>query len=427
MELESIYEIFLKHPKVSTDSRKIEQGSLFFALKGENFDGNKYAADSLEKGAAYAIVDDPGLADHDHVILVKDVLTTLQALAGHHRLKLDIPIIGLTGSNGKTTTKELMHAVLSKKYNCIATIGNLNNHIGVPLTLLRMTDQHELAIIEMGANHVDEIAFLSRIASPNFGLITNIGKAHIGEFGGFDKIIQGKTELYTAIASSQGKLFVNGNDSLLMEKSKDIDRLTYGESSTDNTEGNYHSQDPFLNVKWQGEDVVIKTQLVGKYNTDNVLAAVAIGEYFKVPKDKIKQALEEYTPTNNRSQIQKTEKNTLIMDAYNANPSSVEVAIENLVAMETRNKYFILGDMLELGNDSPKEHQGIYDLVVENSLQGIFVGPEFQRVFKDRDGLLSYASTKEALAAISKMNLTNKLILLKGSRGMRLETLCPAI
>ncbi|MFT4662851.1 MAG: UDP-N-acetylmuramoyl-tripeptide--D-alanyl-D-alanine ligase, partial [Patiriisocius sp.] len=363
MKLEKLYSLFLENPKISTDTRKITEGSIFFALKGDNFNGNKYAEEALEKGASYAIIDEEKYRKSDNFIIVDDVLKALQDLATYHRSQLTIPVIGLTGSNGKTTTKELIRAVLSQKHNCLATVGNLNNHIGVPLTILSITKEHEIAIIEMGANHVGEIESLCRIALPNFGLITNIGRAHIGEFGGFDNIIKAKTELYKTMLQSNKHLifdsseeqnddrviFVNGDDMLLMDKSDGRKRHTYGSKSMYDTEGVYHSQDPFLNVSWESKDILIKTQLIGKYNTDNILAAVAIGEHFNVSDNMIKEALENYTPTNNRSQIQKTAKNTLIMDAYNANPSSVEVAIENLLTMEANKKFFILGDMLELG------------------------------------------------------------------------------
>jgi len=427
MAIEALYGFFKEFPTVCTDSRKIEKDVLFFALKGENFDGNKFAREALKQGAAYAIVDDATIENNERILVVEDVLSTMQELARHHRSQLDIPVIGLTGSNGKTTTKELVHAVLNQKYNCLATIGNLNNHIGVPLTLLKLTKDHEMAIIEMGANHVGEIGILCEIAVPNYGLITNIGRAHIGEFGGYENIIKTKKELYDSIRESNGQLFVNGNDDLLMKGSMDIDRATYGKASNNQTIGSYHSQNPFLNVHWQSEDVLIKTQLIGKYNTDNVLAAVAIGEYFNVSQNQIVKALEDYAPSNNRSQIKKTERNTLIMDAYNANPSSVEVAIENLVAMNSEKKFFILGDMLELGDESEKEHLGIYNLIQENKLNGIFIGPEFGKIFKEREGLSSYNSTTEAQEEMSKLDFSDLLILLKGSRGMKLETLCPLL
>ncbi len=427
MNIESIYNIFKKYPLITTDSRNISEGAMFFALKGENFNGNKFALDALNKGAAYAIIDEAQYLENDRTILVKDVLTTLQDLAKYHRSQLSITILGLTGSNGKTTTKELVHSVLKRKYNCLATIGNFNNHIGVPLTLLRINETHEIAIIEMGANHVGEIEFLCDIAKPNHGLITNIGRAHLGEFGGFDKVIQAKLELYKAIKKDKELLFVNGNDELLMERSKNHKRKIYNSQTEEGVHGKYLSQTPLLNVLWIDHTLKIRTNLIGKYNYENIMAAIAIGAHFSISPNEIQAALEDYTPANNRSQIVRTERNTLIMDAYNANPSSVEVALENLISMESDDKFFILGDMLELGEDSHEEHQNIYSMAVENKLNGVFIGKEYMAIFKPREGFFCYENTAIAQEKIPGLSLKDKLILLKGSRGIKLEVLRPLL
>ncbi len=417
-----LYSLFLKHPVVSTDSRTTPRGSIFFALKGENFDGNTFAEPVLKQGCSYAVIDNETYYKEGTYVLVKDSLSALQDLAAHHRSQLKIPVVAITGSNGKTTTKELLKAVLSKKYKVLATTGNLNNHIGVPLTVLSITPDIEMAVIEMGANHMGEIAALCRIAQPDYGLITNIGRAHIGEFGSFENIVKAKTEMYDFIRGKKGKVFVSSGNELLMDRSKGIERITFGPDAEAGCRCFFDGADPVLKAKHDNES--IRSQLIGKYNFENVSAAIAIGKYFGVENKKIKEAIEEYVPSNNRSQVVKTKFHTLILDAYNANPSSMQVAIDNFSEMEGEPKWLILGDMLELGPYEDQEHQEILHTVESMKFQNvILVGERFLKAAKEKKGYLVF-KTSDELSAKLRLNSpieNGSWILIKGSRGMKLE------
>lgn len=426
MNIEELYSIYLRHPLVSTDTRKIQNDSIFFALKGANFNGNTFAPQAIEQGASYAVVDDQSFSDKGPAyIVVDDVLETLQKLANHHRRQLDIPVIGITGTNGKTTSKELVSAVLAEKYKVLFTQGNLNNHIGVPLTLLGLNSSHEIAVIEMGANHIGEIDVLSRIAEPGFGLITNIGRAHLEGFGSPQGVIKAKSELYRFIKESKGVLFVNGDNDLLMSLSEGIKRITYGQGKNAKVKGQFLKSDPFVHFKWIGMDdkeYFTSTKLIGAYNIENLLAACAIGRKFGVSDEKISKALSEYTPSNNRSQVLKTASNTLIMDAYNANPTSMEAALKSFSEMEHNNKWVILGDMLELGKDSENEHKKVINSLKKKEINNVvLIGPEFKKASEGSFNV--YASTEEAKSFLSEKKLNDAMVLLKGSRGMKLETL----
>jgi UDP-N-acetylmuramoyl-tripeptide--D-alanyl-D-alanine ligase len=421
--IQELYSIFAKCKVITTDSRKIPAGSVFFSLRGDSFDGNLFAGEALKLGAGFAVIDNEDQYKGGKYILVKDCLKTLQELAAYHRKQLSIPFIAITGSNGKTTTKELIKSILSKKYKTLATTGNLNNHIGVPLTLLSIQPEIEIAVIEMGANHIGEIKLLCEIARPGFGLITNIGKAHIGEFGSFENIVKTKAELYDFIRINGGKIFINSGNELLMERSGGIDKISYGPSQNDFCKCQYENSDPFLKVRFENE--IITSRLVGKYNFENAAAAICIGKYFGVDPKKIKEALEEYEPSNNRSQIIKTRSNTIILDAYNANPSSMRAALENFKEMEGGCKWLILGDMLELGTYELEEHKNILRLISGMKIINvILVGEQFSKasselnmehmLFKTSDELAVYLKSKSPIGK-------NNLILVKGSRGMKLE------
>jgi UDP-N-acetylmuramoyl-tripeptide--D-alanyl-D-alanine ligase len=429
--IERIYEAFLKFPSVCTDTRNIIPNSIFFALKGPSFNANELAEQALEKGAAYVVIDDEKYKKGERYFLVNDVLTTLQDLANHHRKQLDIPIIAITGSNGKTTSKELLYSVLSQQYMVLATEGNLNNHIGVPLTLLKITAEHEIAIIEMGANHQREIDFLCRIALPTYGLITNIGKAHLEGFGGAEGVIKGKKELYDYIDETDGMLFLNKDDALLSELSIHYERTTYG--TTDNVDfiGSFEGCNPFLQLKYMpNEDEeqeleempMVTTQLIGNYNFENALAAACIGNYFNVSLAQIKAGLEAYTPSNNRSQVVKTQNNTVLLDAYNANPSSMKVAINNLADMTAENKTVILGDMLELGDESLGEHKAVLELLKSRHISHvILVGKYFQEAAQG-SLFTTFATSNDAIDFLKENPFRDATILVKGSRGIKLET-----
>lgn len=421
---ERIYQAFLQYPNISTDTRKIIPDSIFFALKGPNFDANQFAGQALEQGAKYVVVDDARVVKDERYFLVEDGLTALQNLALHHRRQLNIPVLALTGSNGKTTTKELIHSVLSEKFNTLATKGNLNNHIGVPLTLLSIRPEHEFAIIEMGANHQKEIEFLCGIAEPSYGMITNIGKAHIEGFGGEEGIKKGKGELFAYLREHQGKLFVNAKAPVLMEMSQTDDRLLFGEGNLLFMSGKNLGANPFLELELNdGEkSFPVKMKLIGKYNFDNAMAAAAIGKYFGLGMEQIVHGLEKYTPENNRSQIVQKGNNTLIMDAYNANPSSMKVALENFSEMNAQQKFFIIGDMLELGDASAKEHAGILALSQSLQLHGMFIGPIFSAL-PEIKSLLHFPNTAAAGEYLKQHPFQNTHLLIKGSRGMKLETL----
>tara|TARA_B110000971_G_scaffold133795_1_gene136948 strand:+ start:134 stop:1387 length:1254 start_codon:yes stop_codon:yes gene_type:complete len=416
MKIKKIYELYSKHFLVDTDTRNIRKDTLFFAIRGDNFNGNEFAEKALKLGAKYAIVDEEKYNIHPNTILVNDVLNTLQKLANYHRNVLKIPIIGLTGSNGKTTTKELINVVLSKKYNTTATKGNLNNHIGVPLTLLSMTPKTEIGIVEMGANHQKEITFLCGICEPDFGYITNFGKAHLEGFGGIEGVIKGKSELYTFIEKNNKKVFINPEDAIQIEKTKNINAIYFDK------EIHFLAANPYVKLSFSTKS--IQSNLIGKYNYTNIAIACTIGNYFKIAKADIKDALENYIPDNNRSQIIKTPLNKIILDAYNANPSSMQAALENFETLNEPCKTVILGDMFELGTDGLKEHQSIVDFVKKlNVDHAYFVGENFHQT-----GTINHFKTFEDLEKYLKNNpLKHQSILIKGSRGMRLERLLKTI
>lgn len=410
MNIGHLYKIFCQHPVVTTDSRDCPEGSIFFALKGDNFNGNEYATMALEKGCSYAVVDEPidGISDN-RFIFVDNVLSTLQMLANHHRRQLGIRIIGVTGTNGKTTTKELIASVLSKKFNVLYTQGNFNNHIGVPKTLLRMTGEHDIAVVEMGANHPGEIKALVDIVEPDYGIITNVGKAHIEGFGSFEGVIKTKGELYDFLRTGSKNVFINENNEYLMGISQELNLIKYGNN------GKVIACDPYLRMEYEGKE--IKTKLIGAYNIDNALAAATIGHYFGVGEEKICEALAEYTPSNNRSQLKQTDSNTLIIDAYNANPTSMMAALKNFRDMQVNNKMAILGDMLELGNISAEEHQRVVEFVNEMQIECWVVGSEFGRTDCD---FRKFSNVDEVIAAINLQKPHNRCILIKGSNGTKL-------
>ena len=426
MEIKELYEIYKAHPIVTTDSRNCPEGSIFFALKGETFDGNKFAIAAIEKGCAYAVVDDKSVV-HPKVILVDNVLETLQALARYHREQLDIPFVGVTGTNGKTTTKELVATVLSKKYRVHYTQGNFNNHIGVPLTLLSIKPDCEMAVIEMGANHPGEIKTLANIALPTCGLITNVGKAHLEGFGSLEGVINTKKELYDNLAERGGYVFVNAANSLLMNVLCGVKYTTYSSSAemSANVNGRLLRCAPYVEFEWNNRH--ISTHFVGAYNLDNMLAAITVGLHFGVSEDDICSAISDYIPANNRSQLTKTERNTLIVDAYNANPTSMMAAIDNFELMEGENKVAILGDMLELGEQSILEHQTIVRRLINSKIEKvILVGKEFKKVCEELgvDKFEIVDSLNETFN--SQLSILNsKLILLKGSNGIGLYKLIP--
>lgn len=427
--IQDLYNHFLKHPVVCTDTRDLKQGSIFFALKGDNFNANKFAEQALDSGCSLVVIDEENYKKDERYFWVEDVLSTLQALANHHRKQLSIPIISITGTNGKTTSKELLNAVLSQKYNVLATKGNLNNHIGVPLTLLNITKQHEIAIVEMGANHVGEIAMLCAIAEPDFGMITNIGKAHLEGFGGYEGVIKAKSELYQFIQQKAGKLFVNADNKLLQQLSAGIDKITFGTLESVDFEGQFVESNPFVKLKCKAkndiqpieEKPVITTQLIGNYNFENILAAACIGHYFNVSEEQIKTGLENYVPSNNRSQVMQTKSNLLLLDAYNANPSSMNAAIENFAQMDQPNKMAILGDMLELGEDSAKEHDSIVNLLKNKNITNlILVGPFFKEAGESINAK-TFSNSDEVVDYLKQHPVNDSTILIKGSRGIKLE------
>lgn len=421
METEKLYTYFKQCNGVCTDTRKITSNSLFFCLKGENFDGNQFAHQAIDNGAKYVVVDDEKVATSEKFLLVKNVLEALQELANYHRKQFNIPVIGITGSNGKTTTKELIYTVLSKKYNTIATVGNLNNHIGVPLTLLTIQPSTEIAIIEMGANHLNEIEFLCRIAAPNYGLITNIGKAHIEGFGSYEGVIKTKSEMYDFVGQHQGKLFVNADDDLLMDLSERLDKITYGVNSKHNNL-TFISGNPVLKLIWN--DIEITTHLYGKYNFPNVGAAIAIGNFFNVASEEIITAIQGYVATNNRSQLLEKKSNTFYLDAYNANPTSMNAAIDSFVEGEFGNKLLILGDMLELGEIAEKEHDFIVQRIIQSKLDAYLVGKHFRTLSKqyaDYKNIHFFENFHEVISYLKTHPIENKNVLVKGSRGIQLE------
>ena len=430
--IEHLYQIFKEcDKKICTDSRNPIQDSIFFALSGENFDGNKYAQDAIDRGCKYAVISNSEYKKGERFLLVEDVLFSLQRLAHHHRKQFTIPVIAITGSNGKTTTKELIYEVLSKKYKTLATIGNLNNHIGVPLTLLRLDSSVEIAIIEMGANHQKEIGMLSEIASPDYGVITNIGKAHLEGFGGVDGVKKGKGELFDFLKKNEGMVFYHADDDILSGMAINLQKkFTYGTNKLYDVVGKMVSAEQYIDFKWKtrygasslNSSETIRTHLVGKYNYYNLLCAAAIGNFFKVEEDQINNALHSYIPTNNRSQMHLTENNKFILDMYNANPSSMQAALENFAQLKADDKTVILGDMLELGIETDEEHKKIISLATSKSIECFFVGKNFYR-FKEEFKSVFFADVKEALAHFKENRLQHKTILIKGSRGIKLEEL----
>ena len=419
MNIKDLHSIFLEFPSVSTDTRKIKKNDIFFALKGDNFNGNTYAQQAINNGASYVIIDQEEYYINDKTILVDDTLVMLQKLANFHRNFCKAKVISLTGSNGKTTTKELIHAVLAEKYKTIATVGNLNNHIGVPLTLLSILPDTEIAIIEMGANHLKEIEFLCKIAQPDFGYITNFGKAHLEGFGGIQGVIKGKSELYEYLINNKKAIFLNADDPIQLEKLKKYTKK-YGFSSVNPKYYRIELEEaqPFVIIKV--EDTNIKSNLIGAYNFHNCCAAIIIGKFFNVELTEIKIALEKYTPENNRSQIIQKNAHYIILDAYNANPSSMKVALENFNSLEKTNKVLILGDMFELGASAKDEHQVIVELTKKlNFDKVIFVGENFYRTNSASIKLRNFDDLKSFLKE-NKLP-SNSSILIKGSRGMALE------
>lgn len=423
MDIAQLHQLFLAHPTVSTDTRRITENCIFFSLKGDNFNGNAYASEALKKGAAYSIIDEAEFNTSDNHILVEDVLSSLQQLATYHRHYSKAKVISLTGSNGKTTTKELINQVLSKKYRTIATKGNLNNHIGVPLTLLSIKEDTEIAIIEMGANHQKEIEFLSQIAQPDFGYITNFGKAHLEGFGGVEGVIKGKSELYNYLTSNNRSVFLNADDPIQLEKLGDyIKKFGFSTGNSQYYEITLEGANPF--VKLQVEGAIINSQLIGSYNFTNCAAAVLMGKYFNIPVSDIKTAIESYVPENNRSQLLEKNGHQIILDAYNANPTSMKAALENFSSMDgdRGNKIAFLGDMFELGETAAEEHRIIADLAAKLNFDFVFlVGKNFAGIASTD---LTFSSF-EGVANYLKENPIPKksTLLIKGSRGMALERL----
>ncbi|WP_298146948.1 UDP-N-acetylmuramoyl-tripeptide--D-alanyl-D-alanine ligase [Flavobacterium sp.] len=425
MSISDLHQIFLESSGISTDTRKIQPSSIFFALRGPNFDANKFAAEALETGASYVVIDNPKYILDNRTLLVDNCLIALQQLAHYHRNFLGIPIIALTGSNGKTTTKELIHSVLKEKFNTKATVGNLNNHIGVPLTLLSFDRETEIGIVEMGANHQKEIEQLCRIAEPDFGYITNFGKAHLEGFGGIEGIIKGKTELFKHLLSRQKTAFINADDPIQVQKSNHIKTVTFGiENSKADIQFYNLANETEVGVRLRDQKIVSK--LVGRYNIPNICAAIAIGVYFEIPIENIKAAIGQYTPTNNRSQIIKIGKTEIISDAYNANPSSMEAALRNLSASKASSKLAILGDMFELGSESSDEHAKLLSLAAQLGLPTVFIGPTFSLVKGSHENQWFYSSFDD-FASHFDQNVADKLVLIKGSRAMALERVVPII
>ena len=431
--IEELYSIYLKHPVVSTDTRNLPDGCIFFALKGASFDGNAFAAQALENGAAYAVIDDPKFRADERFLLVPDVLEALQQLATHHRIHFEIPVIAIGGSNGKTTTKELISSILTSHYPSHFTKGNLNNHIGVPLTLLSMPAGTEVAVIEMGTNQPGDIEQLCRIARPTHGLLTNIGKEHLEGFGSLAGVKKAEAELYQYLARTNGCIFLNLSEKYLPAMARrNKRRVEYRESEILNPnngtiEIRLLKEMPFVEVEFlsdEGALVEVRTHLFGRHNFNNIMTAIALGIYFKVPANTIKSALESYRPSNNRSQIVDFGSNTVLLDAYNANPSSMEPALKSLQAMPASHKVAILGDMLELGANSKKEHEGILKLAGKMGLDYlVLVGKEFGQTPFERYGALHFPDNTAAKTWLDEQNLEHTLILIKGSRGIRLEKL----
>ncbi|MDR1719115.1 MAG: UDP-N-acetylmuramoyl-tripeptide--D-alanyl-D-alanine ligase [Dysgonamonadaceae bacterium] len=423
MNILDIYRIFLLHPVITTDTRNCSPGALFFALKGEHFDGNGFVLEALQKGCAYAFSDAEGVGDDPRIIHVGNCLETLQQLANLHRRQLNTRIIAVTGSNGKTTTKELTAAALSAKYRVLSTQGNLNNHIGVPLTLLQLTETHQFAVVEMGANHAGEILHLAEIAAPDYGLITNIGRAHLEGFGSYEGVVRAKKELYDYLRRTGGTAFVNQENPILTSIAKELKQVAYGTHPEGTfVWGSVAEAFPFLSLEWhRAADVYrIKTQLVGTYNLENVLAAIAIATFFQVDADAVCKAIEAYSPENHRSQLLETPHNRLIVDTYNANPSSMQVALEHFSRMDVSPKMLILGDMKELGAHSHDEHLALVDFIEKAGFDRVVLcGPQFSSLVLKAGR--QFASAEALIAALQKEKITGYYILIKGSRSNQLE------
>ncbi len=429
MEIDQLYQLFLSSSGITTDTRKIKKNMIFFALKGDKFNGNEYAMEALEKGASYAVIDEIKDKKSDRFIFVENTLQTLQNLANHYRNQLDIPVIAITGTNGKTTTKELIGEVLKSHYKTYYTQGNFNNHIGVPLTLLAIPSDCEVAVVEMGANHIGEIDALCKIANPTHGLITNIGKAHLEGFGSLEGVKQTKSELYRFLNQKKGFVFINLDELYLAELAQDCKyKIAYKEDTS--FEHPYIYQVEYLNegnyvkaafANRRQNRIEVKTNMIGRYNFNNIMSAIAVGKYFKVPSVKIKEVLEDYVPQNNRSQIVKDETNTYILDAYNANPSSMNAALDNFKEMEHPNKIVILGDMLELGDDAEAEHQNILNKAIKGSYDKVItVGENFQNTQGDH---ITFKTVDALKDWFDKQLFKETHFLLKGSRGIKLEQL----
>ena len=420
MQISEIHTIFLKCNSLVIDTRKIVQNSIFLAIKGDRFDANTFSQDAIELGASYVIIDNPSFYIDHRTILVLDSLKTLQELALYHRKFLNLPIVALTGSNGKTTTKELINAVLNKKYNTKATIGNLNNHIGVPLTLLSFTEETEIGIVEMGANHQKEIEFLCSLALPEYGYITNFGKAHLEGFGGVEGVIKGKSEMFEYILDQNKTAFVNLDDEIQVKKSVGLNKITFGINNLDaNLNIKKVVANPFVAITY--EDVTIQSALIGLYNSNNINAAILIGKYFKIPNASIKTAIESYVPENNRSQMIQKNTNKIILDAYNANPSSMKAAIQNFAQLENPNKILFLGDMFELGDESSIEHKAIIYLLFEVNCTTYFIGKDFYDNKIEHSNFLFFENYDKIVPILKNSKIENANILIKGSRGMALE------
>lgn len=421
MDIQYIHSLFLKCNSVSIDTRKIEKKSFFVAIKGDNFDANTFAKEALDKGASYVVIDNEEYYIDERTVLVENSLVALQELAKFHRNHLKLPIIALTGSNGKTTTKELINVVLSKKFKTKATIGNLNNHIGVPLTLLSFNGETEMGIVEMGANHQKEIEFLCGIAQPDYGYITNFGKAHLEGFGGVEGVIKGKSEMYDYLSNSGKLAFVNLEDPIQVEKTKTMKRYSFGVNKDDaDINITRIEANPFVSVAYSQN--IVSTHLIGLYNANNINAAIAIGTYFGVEESDIQQALESYIPENNRSQLMSKGTNEIILDAYNANPSSMKVAIENFILLDKKNKIVFLGDMFELGEESLLEHKGVVDLLMnQNDISCYFVGKDFYHNKTNQSNFFFFENFDTFSDSIKNKKFENNMILIKGSRGMALE------
>ncbi|MDQ3111142.1 MAG: UDP-N-acetylmuramoyl-tripeptide--D-alanyl-D-alanine ligase [Bacteroidota bacterium] len=431
---EQLYSVFQQHPKICTDTRNIIHGSIFFALKGGNFNGNLFAKDALAKGAAYAVVDEKEYADGEAFVHVEDVLLTLQDLARYHRQQLGkagLRVFGLTGSNGKTTTKELLARMLAKKFKTLFTEGNLNNHIGVPLTLLQLDASHQMAVIEMGANHQKEIELLSSIAEPDFGLITNVGLAHLEGFGGPEGVLIGKTELFIDLAKRNGFAFVLNDDVRIVERASALKQLTYGTNESAEVNGKLIAADPFVRFEWAAPGIAlheVKTQMAGAYNLPNLLAACAAGFHFGIDAKEIDDAISSYAPSNARSQLEVRGSNSLILDCYNANPSSMAAAIDNMAKMPAKKKILVLGDMFELGDAAAKEHQHVVNLIGEKIPDAtvVLVGKLFEQT-KYRYNAVKFPDANAAAEWVKKNVPENALILIKGSRGMKMEVVGEAV